>query len=94
MKLPLRLSWDTAQDRWASILGPVISCVLSQGQQLSDIDLIVGANVINHKLGRKQIGWSLSDIDAPASIYRSQPLNDKTLTLTSDAVCTVSLWVF
>lgn len=40
------------------------------------------------------IGWMLVDQDTLANIYRSKPKNDTTLTLTSDAACVVSLWVF
>ncbi len=36
----------------------------------------------------------IGDIDAAAQIYRSAELNDKTLVLTSDAICTVQIWMF
>lgn len=93
-KLPLRLPWETAQDRWSSILNPVLTSEINNGRLVSDVALINGTTVINHKLGRKQQGYMITDQSAAASIYRSAALNDITLTLTSNAGCTVSLWVF
>ena len=48
----------------------------------------------NHGLQQTMQGWMITDINAAATVYRSQPLNDKTLTLTSSAACTVDLVVF
>ncbi len=36
----------------------------------------------------------ITDTDAPVTVYRSQPFNELTLTLTSDAVATAQLYVF
>lgn len=82
------------QDKWASILNPVISQPLSSANILTNVELIAGTNVINHLLARKMQGWIVSDIDAASSIFRSSPLNDKTLTLDSSANCIVNLVVF
>ena len=82
------------QNAWTKELNPVLAMPLNQGIMLEDITLQVGANVINHLLGRKMIGWIIIDQDAQASMFRSQPLNNKTLTLTSDAIVTLKLWVF
>jgi hypothetical protein len=93
-RLPQKLSLDMMQTKWATELNPVISNTLVNGLLLSNITITTGANVINHLLGRKQIGWFITDINASAQIYRSQDLNNLTLTLTSDADCVASLWVF
>lgn len=82
------------QTRWSSLLNPLLSNPVSKGNLLTDIPLINGVTVINHLLDRDQQGWIITDQDAAANIYRSQPLNDKTLTLTSDAATTVSLLVY
>lgn len=82
------------QTNWATQLNPVIQKEIVQGILLKNISLLTGANIINHKLSRQMQGWMVSDIDAAVSIYRSQPLNDKTLTLTSSGAATISLWVF
>jgi hypothetical protein len=56
--------------------------------------LINGTTIINHGLGKMQQGWFIVDINGAATIYRSQPLNDKTLILNSSAAVIVSIGVF
>lgn len=92
--LPLRLPFSLFQDRWATIINPVVNFAPNQGLLLKNVPIVTGVNVINHKLQRNQQGWSIIDQDATASIYRSQPLNDLTLTLMSTANCNIALWVF
>ena len=82
------------QTTWKSLLNPLLANQWTQGQLLTDIDLINGATTINHKLSRQMVGWTIADQNASASIYRSQPLNATTLTLTSSAAVTVNIWVF
>lgn len=92
--LPLKLPIDLMQTKWKSILDPVISAPTATMSILQDIPLAVGVNVINHRLGQRMQGWILTDIQAPATIYRSAAFNDLTLTLHSSAVTTISLGVF
>jgi hypothetical protein len=96
--LPLFKSEDQAvqlmQAKWKSELDPILSLPFLSGLLIKDVDLINGVTVVNHRLGRKLQGWFIVDVDAGVDIYRSAPLNDRTLTLTSGADCTVSLWVF
>ncbi len=94
MGLPKKLPLDLMQDRWASQLNPLLSNQLTQGLLLKDQFLVNGMTVINHRLGRQMVGWFVTDISGAAAIYRSAPLDDKTLTLTSDAPVLASLWVF
>lgn len=82
------------QTTWASQLNPIVGNTILQGLQLTAITLQIGVNVCNHLLSRKQLGWFIVDINAAAHIYRSAPFNDTTLTLNSDAVCVVNLWVY
>jgi hypothetical protein len=82
------------QSQWASQLNPIIKNPLTNPTILSNISLVSGTNVINHRLGTTPTGWLLIDINAAATIYRSQPFNSTTLTLTSSAPCVVSLAVF
>lgn len=56
--------------------------------------MINGVTTINHKLGQVQQGWFIIDINGAATVYRSQPFNDKTLVLTSNAAVTVNIGVF
>lgn len=82
------------QTQWASQLNPVLANPTTNLSVLSNIVLKSGNNVINHKLGQTQQGWILTDIQGAATIYRSAPFNDLTLTLNSSAPVTVSIGVF
>jgi len=93
-QLPLRLPIEQMQQQWKSQLDPILAIPMLSGLQLKSIALKSGANVINHKLGAVQQGWMITDQDGPATIYRSQPFNNLTLTLTSSAACNVNLWVY
>lgn len=93
MNLPLRLQLQQMQTQWSALLNPVLANTLVAGH-LIKAPLINGVTVINHGLGANMNGWMIADQDAQAQIYRSQPLNDKTLTLTSNAAVNVALWVF
>jgi hypothetical protein len=82
------------QTQWRSILNPVLSNPATNASILESVKLASGTNVINHKLGRQQQGWFITDINGSANIYRSAAFNDLTLTLTSDAAVTVNIMVF
>lgn len=82
------------QTKWKAQLDPLLGLPLNNGALLKGVSLNNGVTVINHKLGRMMQGWIVADVNGLASIYRSQPLNDKTLTLTSNAAVQISLWVF
>lgn len=81
------------QTKWKSEITPAIQSSIVQGQLIS-ANLSNGVTTINHLLGRQMIGWYLIDVNGPATIYRSQPLNDTTLTLTSNAAVAVNIWMF
>lgn len=82
------------QSQWASQLEPVINFPPVKGRLIKDVALAIGANKIDHKLGRQPQGWVIADINAAATVYRSEPFNELTLTLTSNAVATAQIWVF
>lgn len=98
MHLPIFKSDDDnsmlMQTKWASMLNPLLNKPLSTSGILKSIALTTGTNVINHKLGRVQQGWIIADIDGAAQIYRSEPFNDKQLTVVTSAPCIVTLIVF
>lgn len=94
MPLPLQLPWEQAQNRWKSQIDPIIANPMTNPRILTNILLINGSTTINHGLQAQQQGWFIVDQDAQANIYRSQPLNDKTITLTSDADVKINLVVF
>lgn len=95
--LPQKLDLPKMQTTWATQLDPIIANPLLQGQMLSNIALINGSNVVNHKLGRKLVGWFIVGINGAAQVYDTQVSNQTpqlTLNLTSNANVTCNLWVF
>ncbi len=94
MALPLQLPWEQAQTKWKSQIDPALASPLNNVTILKDVVLIAGTNVVNHTLGAIQQGWFLLDVQAATTIYRSQPFNSTTLTLTSSAPATVTIGVF
>ncbi len=82
------------QNKWASELNPILALPLNNMVITKGVELSVGVNVINHKLGATPQGWIITDIDGVATIYRSAPFSKLTLTLTSSAAVTVNLGVF
>lgn len=94
MALPLKLPWEQAQTRWKSQLDPILSSPLNRGVQLKNIILLTGDNVINHLLGSTPVGWYLTDIQGPSTVYRNAAFNPLTLTLNASAPVIVSLQVF
>jgi hypothetical protein len=94
MQLPLKLTMDLMQTRWKSLLDPILENPINSISIIDNVALVIGNNVINHRLGRKQQGWLILDIDAASTIYRSADFNDKTLTLNASAAATIKLGVF
>lgn len=96
MATPLssNLDWDAAKNLWAQSLNPVLANPLLSGKVLGPITLVSGVNIVNHGLGRLMQGWFTTDKNASQTYYRSSPLNDKTLILTSTGAVTVMLWVY
>ncbi len=94
MNFPFRLPWALAETRWAEILTPVINLPPNKGILLQGVKLINGTTVINHKLGRIQQGYIITDQNASANIYKNASFNNLTLSLASNAAVTVSLWMF
>jgi hypothetical protein len=87
-------AFQLMQNAWASQLNNVLSFPISNGSILQDVPLLSGANVINHKLGRKLQGWAVVRmVGAFAQVYETTS-NTKTLTLNASAPTTISLLVF
>lgn len=96
MQLPIS-STELMQQRWKSILDPLLARVTNNTSILTQISLKTGANVINHNLGKKLTGWTVIRQRALASIYDSQDSNqtpDVTLILVSSAPVVIDLGVF
>lgn len=93
-QLSSNLPWELANNIWAQSLNPIIAIPMLSGKAILNFTLINGVTKISHGLGRMMQGWQITDINGAATIYRSAPLNSSTLTLTSNAIVVVSLWVF
>lgn len=96
-KLPQELPWHDADNKWASILNPIVNNPANNSLILKNQALVIGSNVINHKLGRKLQGWKLVRVRAAANIYDNQDFNQMpqlTLYLVSDADVVVDIEVF
>lgn len=96
MGLPLNLNLSAMQTRWKALIDPFLGTPTNNASVLSNMSLINGTNVINHKLGRTMQGWFITDQQGIASIYRpnTAPFNNLTLTLVSSAAVVVSIGVF
>lgn len=95
--LPQELPWHMADNRWASILNPIVANPANNSIILKNVQLAIGTNTINHKLGRNLQGWFIVRKRGSADIYDTQDSNQMpnlTLTLVSDAIVTVDLAVF
>jgi hypothetical protein len=82
------------QTQWKSQLDPVLASPLTGPSILNGVVLASGANTINHKLGQTPQGWFITDINAAITVYRSQPFNPLTLTLTASGAATVNIVVY
>ena len=90
-------SLSLLQSAWASQLDPVLANPVAEGRLIVSVALVTGANVINHKLGRKLKGWMLVRQRAAGTAYDTQDSNSMpqlTLQLTSSANMTVDIYVF
>lgn len=82
------------QTSWSAMLNPVINRATNQANVLENVSLKTGTNVVNHLLGRRMQGWFIVDLQGIATIYRSAPFDNLTLTLTSSAPVIVNIGVF
>lgn len=95
--LPKKLTWDLASDRWATILNPFISNPSNNSSILKNISLVMGTNVINHRLGRSLQGWNPTRIRSSVTLYDLQDINQTpqlTLILVASAPSVIDLQVF
>lgn len=85
------------QTGWASMLDPLIGLPQNDSIILKNVALLTGDNSVNHKLGRKLIGWVIIRSRAAATFYDKQDTNRTpalTLTLNASGAVTVDLLVF
>lgn len=95
--LSSKLPWDLANPKWSATLNPVLANPLVNGQLAGPFVLVVGDNVLNHRLGRTLQGWIVVLNNAAVTFYDKQATNqypNLTLVLNASGAATVTLYVF
>lgn len=85
------------QDKWASILDPVLKNAATDPVILKNVQLTAGSNNVNHLLGHRLTGWQVIRQRSAATFYDTQDTNPtpaQTLALNASANCLVDLIVF
>lgn len=84
------------QDNIGRLLNEVAAVPILQGNAV--VGVAFGSRLtlnVPHGLGRPWVGYTITDQDQPATIYRSSVANrDRFLTLTADATVTINLLVW
>ncbi len=80
----------------AEALTPLQNKPILDGIFLRNIVLISGDNLIQHKLGRKVVGYWAASQNAASQFYDNIQTNTSltNFSLTATSPCTVNLWVF
>lgn len=99
MILPIMQDKNSAfmlmQTRWSKLIEPFLSKPIINGIILSDLNLVSGNNVINHKLQRNLQGYIVVAQNAAAQFYQVvSPMPELTLILNSSATVKASIYVF
>ena len=84
------------QSRWSGILNPLLANPSIQSIILPQVSLKAGINRVNHKLGRKLVGWRVIRLRSNAAIYDEQDDNqtpDLTLVLVANTPVIIDLEV-
>lgn len=88
---------NSVQDNLINVLNPVFNTPILNGTLLQNVILTTGFNTIEHKLGRKLVGWTITRQKSFASIYDDQdnnPLPTRTLTLVTGNDVIVDIYCF
>ena|ERR1035437_1971864 len=89
--------FNTLQSNIQDVLSQIVLDPFIDGITLTDINIRVGSNTINHTLGRNVIGYIVVSQDQIGNITTLQKTNrnqNKTLMLNSDQNMIVSLRIF
>jgi hypothetical protein len=79
------------------VLNPVLVNPILDYNIVNSVRLIAGDNLVDHKLGRKPLGWYLVRKRGPAEIYDKQDSNPSAnlnYLLNSDAIVDVDIYFF
>lgn len=82
------------QNNVEAAVNPIIDKVIVDGILLKNINLTTGIdNIINHKLGRALIGYTIVSKSSNSNIWNTQQ-GSKTITLQCSLNTIVNIWVF
>jgi hypothetical protein len=93
----VQITFNQMQDKWSSILNPLLLNPLNNVSILKNVQLGSGLNSIPHLLSRNLKGWFIVRQRGPATFYDQQDSNQSpqlTLKLNSSAAVSVDLVVF
>lgn len=85
------------QNQWSAQINPLLANPLAAGQLLQNVVLTVGSNSVDHKLGRRLIGWYITRKRNAAVVYDNQdnnPIPALTLLLNADISGVCDIYVF
>lgn len=88
---------NRVQSNVEKALTPVLTNLLLDSNLVREVPLVVGTNVVDHKLGRAPIGYIITRQRAAANIYDVQDTNStpsKNFLINSDAVTNVDVYFF
>ena len=89
-------SFQLMQTRWGTLIDPVISNPINQGNLIQNV-VLSSSSIINHGLGRNLQGWFLTRLRGNATVFDRQDINtipDKTLLLTASSGVPADIYVF
>jgi hypothetical protein len=86
------------QDNVEAAIGQLSSTEIIQGRVLTNVKLLASTNnIVNHKLNRNLLGWTIIRQRSQAQIWDSQDSNPNpslTLLLNTNLDVLVDIWVF
>lgn len=94
MSLQQNIPYPMMLTLWGAQLNPLLANPMMQGVAINSVVLSTTPKEIPTTLNRMQLGWFITDINGAATVYRSQPFTNNTLTLVASATVTVNLWCF
>lgn len=97
MKLPQQLPQIQMESAWASAIEPFLNNPANNSLILSNISLVAGSNTINHRLGRRLVGWKTTRVRSNVTLFDTQDSNQTpqlTLVLVASAPAVVDIEVF
>lgn len=75
-------------------LAPLLDLPFAKGVLLQGVEVQVGTNTINHKLGRKPAGWFTTRVLLGFPGFIEVGADERVLLLSATAAATVDLWVY